>query len=99
MTEVLAVIPERSQVDTVAALVEKYLQPHQPQDYRLVVHRHAIRLGTRRWLVEVGIEPEGKEIRADDLIERLIEANEELDRDFPRYIRLTQLVPQPGEVL
>ena|SRR5579884_608307 len=92
--------PQRSETDTIADLVEKYLARHQPETYRLVVHRSAIRQGSRRWLVQVGTEcPDGVEIHSGDYADRVVAANADLDHDFPRFVRLTSLVPQPGEVL
>ncbi|HZL35709.1 MAG TPA: hypothetical protein VFC78_10405 [Tepidisphaeraceae bacterium] len=91
--------PERSETEAVAALVEKYLLRHQSPDYRIVVRQGAIRQGARRWLVEVGVEPAAATVRADDFVDRITRTNEEIDRDYPRFVRLTQLVPQPAEVL
>lgn len=100
MAELTLAPPQRSEIDTIADLVEKYLARHQPADYRLVVHRGAIRQGTRRWLVEVGTEqPEGVEVHSGDFADRIVAANIDLDRDFPRFVRLTSMVPKPGEML
>jgi hypothetical protein len=92
--------PKRSETDRVADLVEKYLQRHQPADYRLVVNRQAILKNGLRWLVQVDTENRtGVEIRADDASDRILAANLDIDAELPRYVRLTSLVPQPGEVL
>src|SRR5438093_1546920 len=91
--------PVRNEREVIASLVERYLEPHQKSDFRIVVYPEAIIRGSGRWLVQVGIEPEGTEVRASDFIDRFLAANQDLDRDYPRYIRLTQMVPQPGEVL
>ena len=99
MADATLEVPDRSETEAVAALVERYLARHQPADYRIVVRRGAIRPGARRWLVEVGIEPFGISVNAADFVDRISKANEALDNDFPRFVRLTQLIPQPGEAL
>ena len=100
MAELALAPSERSETETIEDLVEKYLARHQPVNYRLVVHRSAIRRGSRRWLVEVGTEQSvGVEVHSGDFADRIVATNVEIDRDFPRYVRLTALVPQPGEVL
>lgn len=82
----------------VAALVERYLEKHQPGGYRLVVTHSAIRRSPGgRWLVQ--IRPEPASAAADDFVDRLLAAGEDIEKDFPRYVFLTQIVPQPGEVL
>ena len=98
MVSIQTEIAVRREADVVADVVEKYLLPHQPSDYRIVVHRdHIHKAG--RWLVEVGIEPAGKDVPADDFIGRFSAANLDMDRELPRFARLTQMLPQPGEVL
>src|SRR4051812_9302113 len=99
MTSLSIAPPDRAETEVVADLVERYLSNHQPSTYRLVVRRNAIRRGANRWLVEIGTEANGHEVRADDFADRLVAANLFLDRDFPRYVRLTSIVPQAGEVL
>jgi hypothetical protein len=91
--------PVLSERDVVANLVERYLERHQKPDYRIVVRRDAIQRMAGRWLVEIAVEPTNARLQAGEFIERFSAANEDLDRDYPRYITLTQLVPQPGEVL
>ena len=54
MAELVLEPRQRAETDTIADLVEKYLERHQPANYRLVVTRSAIRQGTRRWLVQIG---------------------------------------------
>lgn len=90
---------ERSEMESIAVLVEEYLARHQPPDYRIVVRRGAIRRGARRWLVEVGVERAVPPISASDFVDRISKANEELDKDLPRFVRLTQLVPRSREAL
>jgi hypothetical protein len=92
--------PARSETDRVADLVAKYLQRHQPAGYKLVVNRQAIVKSGLRWLVQIDTEnPTRVEIRADDVSDRILAANLDIDAELPRYVRLTSLVSQPGEVL
>jgi len=67
MVSTPAVVPQPQETEAIAGLVEKYLRPHQANDYRIIVRREAIRLGARRWLVEVDVEANGGEVRADDV--------------------------------
>lgn len=90
---------ERSETESVAALVGKYLARHQPLDYQIAVRKGAIRRGARRWLVEIGVERAVAPVSASDFVDRILKANEELEKDFPRFVRLTQLVPRSREAL
>lgn len=94
-----SLVMQLDETQKVAVLAEKYLQKYQPEDYRIVVRPAAVHRGSGRWLVQVDHEPRDKTISGEDFIDRICKANEDIDRDFPRYIRLTQAVPQPGEVL
>ena len=53
----------------------------------------------RGTLQAAGTESGGTEVRADDFADRLVAANVDIDRDFPRFVRLSSLVPMAGEVL
>lgn len=62
----------------VADLAEKYLEPHQPPRYRILIDRKRIRRDSEGWW-EVPIRPSKTDVPSYDWISRSVEASVDLD--------------------
>lgn len=79
--------------EEVLSLIERYLEPNQPSDYRLVVSRQS---GLRRegnWLYAV-VQPTGQDVRASDYNARLETTEEALERDERLKVLLVPILPE-----
>jgi len=78
--------------EQLAALVEKYLEPHQPPDYRLKVLREGMRRDDDWWYVVV--QPDKENVRSYDYYGRLTEA--ELDLQEAEHLSVLLVPVLPG---
>jgi hypothetical protein len=76
----------------VIALVEKYLKPHQPADYKLKVSPEGIRRDDDWWYVVV--QPDREDVRSYDYYGRLTEA--ELDLQEKEHVNVLLVPVLPG---
>jgi hypothetical protein len=59
-------------------MAEKYLEKHQPVDYRILVERNGIRIDDQGWW-EIPIRPSKQDVPSYDWIGRSAEAAADLD--------------------
>lgn len=79
--------------ESVLDLIERYLEPNQPSDYRLVVSRQS---GLRRegnWLYAV-VQPTVHDVRASDYNARMEATEEALERDEKLKVLLVPILPE-----
>ncbi|MFI5381232.1 MAG: hypothetical protein ACHRHE_18195 [Tepidisphaerales bacterium] len=76
----------------VIALVEKYLKPHQPPDYKLKISPEGIRRDDDWWYVVV--QPDKEDVRSYDYYGRLTEA--ELDLQEKEHVNVLLVPVLPG---
>ena len=84
--------PAMSGDESLLSLIERYLEPNQPQDYRLVVSRQGVRR-EGNWLYVV-VQPTGKDVRASDYNTRLEVTEEALERDERLKVLLVPILPE-----
>ena len=80
------------ETEVVARAVEAALEPHQSDAYRLAVRRDRIRRHNGYWWVVV--ETDAPNVRANDLVDRLIGAEQDIAKITPRWVRLTSRLPE-----
>ena len=79
------------ETEIVAAQAEAALEPHQTDEYRLIVRHDLIRHYSGRWWIVVTPDADG--ISGEDYLNRISAAQEDLNRDRPRWARLTVQLP------
>ncbi len=84
--------PTANADENVLDLIERYLEPNQPQDYRLIVSRQNVRR-EGNWLYVV-VQPTGKDVRASDYNTRLEVTEEALERDERLKVLLVPILPE-----
>lgn len=78
---------QQNVVDT----VRRYLEPHQPTNYRLNVIEQGIRHRDNWW--EVVVQPDREDIRSYDYYGRLAEAEDDIEEHEDLKILLVPVLP------
>jgi hypothetical protein len=85
-------VTDRKELEPIVNVVRKYLQPHQPDDYRLDVVESAI--GREDEWYYVVVEPDRDGVRSNDYASRLVEAELDLQEKEKLNILLVPALPQ-----
>ena len=72
-------------------IAEKYLEPHQPKDYRLNVRPKGLRQDGDYWYVVV--QPDKEDVRSYDYYGRLAEAENDIEENEDLKILLVPTLP------
>ena len=72
-------------------IAEKYLEPHQPKDYRLHVRPKGLRQDGDYWYVVV--QPDKEDVRSYDYYGRLAEAENDIEENEDLKILLVPTLP------
>jgi hypothetical protein len=85
-------ITDRTVLVPIVELVRKYLEPYQPEDYRLDVVEGAI--GREDDYYFVVVEPDREGVLSNDYAARLVEAEMDLQEKEKRNILLVPTLPE-----
>lgn len=90
----MQIVRDKHELDELTRLVQKYLQPYQPDpaDYRLEVVPEAI--GQDEEWIYVVVEPSREGVRSNDYSSRLVEAELDLQDKEHRKILLVPALPE-----
>ena len=83
--------PTRDERKAIVALVERYLAPHQPKNYRLVVKSRGLEKRDDCWYVVV--EPSDPDAKSYDFVGRMVEAEQDLSEHEKVEVLLVPVMP------
>jgi hypothetical protein len=85
-------LQDKAKIRKIVETVEKYLEPHQPADYRLVVSPNGIQ-EEDDWFYVV-VEPDRDDVRSYDISHRLVEAESDIEKHTELKILLVPVRPE-----
>jgi len=77
---------------TVVKLAQRYLDGHQPRDYKLVARADKVQKENDTWYVQVDPIPE--DVSSGDFINRVIDAQMDLQESEGLEVELTNMLPR-----
>ena len=87
--------PTRADRARIADLAERYLEPHQPKGFRLVVDRDSVRLQDDVWTVVVN--PDHDDVRSYDYHGRAVEAAMDMEEGEGLWVLFLPMLPPDGD--